>query len=228
MIKEQYSMTDNNVTVTSTVVPTEGEILNRLGQMTRGLHESLRELGLDKMLEQTAQDIPDARDRLNYVATMTEQAAERVLNATDIANPLQDKITSQAEALQENWKAVMEKPLLKREYNDAAEETLNFLKETIENSNATKAQLMDIMMAQDFQDLTGQVIKKITKLANTIEQELVRALVDFSPNKTLSAPVAKKSDSDSLLNGPQIAAEATESVVANQEQVDDLLDSLGF
>lgn len=223
MTKENTSMTD-----ASAIAPKDTEMLHRIGQMTRGLHESLRELGLDQMLEKTAQEIPDARDRLNYVATMTEQAAERVLNATDIANPLQDKITSQAEVLQTRWETLMKTPSLKTEYNVAAEETLSFLKDTIENSNATKAQLMDIMMAQDFQDLTGQVIKKITELANTIEQELVRTLVDFSPNMPVSAPAAQKPDDESLLNGPQIKPAETENVVANQEQVDDLLDSLGF
>ncbi len=202
---------------------TDAEMLHRIGQMTRGLHESLRDLGLDQMLEKTAKEIPDARDRLNYVATMTEQAADRVLNATDIANPLQDNITTQAEALETRWKALMEAPSLKSEYNAVAEETLSFLKQTTEDANATKAQLMEIMMAQDFQDLTGQVIKKITELANTIEQELVRTLVDFSPNKPVAAP-----EQEGLLNGPQIKPEESANVVANQEQVDDLLDSLGF
>lgn len=142
-------------------IPQEGEeVLNRVGQMARGFHESLRGLGLDKMIEQAAHDISDARDRLNYVAKMTEQAAERVLNATDVANPLQDEIAKQATALQARWNAVLEIPSVKSEYNDAAQETMAFIKKTMENTNATKAQLMEIMMAQDFQDLTGQVIKK--------------------------------------------------------------------
>lgn len=207
----------------SEVSHSEEDMVHRIGQMTRSLHESLRDLGLDQMIEKAAQDIPDARDRLNYVATMTEQAADRVLNATDIANPLQDTIASQAAALETRWKDVMKNTSVKSEYNEAAEETLVFLKATIENSNATKAQLLDIMMAQDFQDLTGQVIKKITELAHSIEQELVRALVDFAPNKPVPAP-----SDDGLLNGPQIKPESTVNVVSNQEQVDDLLDSLGF
>ncbi len=224
MTKEQTSSNATKAAGVSTEALTDGdEMLHRIGQMTRGLHESLRELGLDQMLEKTAQEIPDARDRLNYVATMTEQAADRVLNATDIANPLQEAISSQAEALETRWKRVMETPSLKSEYNAAAEETLHFLKLATDNSNATKAQLMEIMMAQDFQDLTGQVIKKITELANTIEQELVRTLVDFAPNKPVAAP-----EQEGLLNGPQIKPEESANVVANQEQVDDLLDSLGF
>jgi chemotaxis protein CheZ len=205
------------------VIGSNEDMLNRIGQMTRGLHDSIRALGVDKMIEKAAQEIPDARERLNYVAKMTEQAAERVLNATDIANPLQDDISKSAIALQEHWQSVLKIPSVKSEYNQAAEETMLFIQKTIENSNATKAQLMEIMMAQDFQDLTGQVIKKITVLAQNLEQQLVQLLIDFSPSTA-----KKESDNNSLMNGPQISPETSVNVVSNQAQVDDLLDSLGF
>jgi len=198
------------------------DMLHRIGQMTRGLHDSLRGLGLDKMIEQAAHEIPDARDRLKYVAKMTEQAADRVLNATDIANPLQDEIAKQAAALEVRWNNVMKTPSVKSEYNEAAQETVEFIQKTIENTTLTKAQLLEIMMAQDFQDLTGQVIKKITELAQNLEQQLCQMLIDFSPS------TVKKEANNSLMNGPQIAPETTVNVVSNQEQVDDLLDSLGF
>jgi chemotaxis protein CheZ len=223
MKKNTKSMNNTEATGMSNALPLEEAMLHRIGQMTRGLHESLRELGLDQMIEKAAKEIPDARDRLNYVATMTEQAADRVLNATDIANPLQDAIVNQAAELETRWKEVMRAPSLKSEYNVVAEETLAFLKQTTENANATKAQLLDIMMAQDFQDLTGQVIKKITELAHNIEQQLISTLVDFAPNKPVAAP-----EKESLLNGPQIKPEESVNVVSNQAQVDDLLDSLGF
>ncbi|MGZ8257970.1 MAG: protein phosphatase CheZ [Methylotenera sp.] len=200
------------------------EMLNRIGHVTRALHDSLSGLGLDKLLEQVAQDIPDARDRLNYVARMTEQAAERVLNATDAAIPLQSELAAEATALEGRWKEVLARPSLKSEYNQAADETLAFLTMTGKHTAETKALLMDIMMAQDFQDLTGQVIKKITGLAQELEKQLVQVLIDFSP------AVAKKETevSTALMNGPQIDPENAVDVVSSQEQVDDLLDSLGF
>jgi chemotaxis protein CheZ len=208
----------------------DDDMLNRIGHLTRVLHDNLRSLGLDKILEQVAQDIPDARDRLAYVARMTEQAAERVLNATDIAIPLQDDLASGAKALESRWKETLEKPSLKSEYNQVADETLAFLALTGKNTTETKALLMDIMMAQDFQDLTGQVIKKITTLAQDMEKQLVQLLIDFSPAVAKKeSEVVKKSGetSPALMNGPQIDPEAVD-VVASQEQVDDLLDSLGF
>lgn len=196
------------------------EMISRIGHMTRALHDNLSALGYDKMLEQVAQEIPDARDRLNYVAKMTEQAAERVLNATDVATPLQNSLGEQANALQEKWKGILDRPSLKSEYNAAVEETLAYLALADKSTATTKSLLMDIMMAQDFQDLTGQVIKKITGLAQDLEKQLIQVLVDFAP--------AVKKEEDSLLNGPQIDPHNTVDVVANQEQVDDLLDSLGF
>lgn len=196
------------------------DMLSRIGHMTRELHESLRSLGYDKMLEKVAQEIPDARDRLNYVAKMTEQAAERVLNATDEANPLQSDLAEQSTVLQEKWNSILARASLKSEYNAVVLETLEYLKLADKNTAATKALLMEIMMAQDFQDLTGQVIKKITSLAQDLERQLVQVLVDFAPGT--------KKEENSLLNGPQIDPHNTVDVVANQAQVDDLLDSLGF
>lgn len=206
------------------------DMLNRIGHLTRVLHDNLSGLGLDKILEQVAQDIPDARDRLNYVARMTEQAAERVLNATDIAIPLQTELSTAAADLEGRWKDTLANPSLKTEYNQVADDTLAFLALTGKNTAETKALLMDIMMAQDFQDLTGQVIKKITGLAQEMEKQLVQLLVDFSPVVAKKdTDILKKSGetASSLLNGPQIDPDAVD-VVASQEQVDDLLDSLGF
>jgi len=197
------------------------EMLNRIGQVTRALHDNLSGLGLDKLMEKVAVDIPDARDRLNYVARMTEQAAEKVLNATDAAIPLQIELATEAGRLEVRWNQVMSVPSLKSDYTSVANETLAFLSMTSKNTTDTKALLMDIMMAQDFQDLTGQVIKKITSLAQDLEQQLVQLLIDYSP------AVAKKEATPGLMNGPQIDPDAVD-VVASQEQVDDLLDSLGF
>ena len=193
-----------------------GEMLNRIGQATRLLHDSLSGLGLDSILDKVAKDIPDARDRLHYVARMTEQAAERVLNATDVAIPLQTELATGATVLEGRWKEVLGNPSLKSEYNQVAGETLAFLTLTGKNTTETKALLMDIMMAQDFQDLTGQVIKKITGLAQDLERELVQVLIDFSP-----APVKKDKEVVDehllLMNGPQIDPNAV-GVVADQCQ----------
>jgi chemotaxis protein CheZ len=199
--------------------------LSRIGQMTRTLHDSLRGLGLDKLIEQAASDIPDARDRLDYVARLSEQAAQKVLNATDAAGPLQDRIDGEAQALTLAWQALLAAPASATDGADwraLAERSIASLGQTRLDTGATKAHLMDIMMAQDFQDLTGQVITKVTRIAQKLEQQLVRMLVDFAPAEV------KRDFGIGLLNGPQINPGGDSELVADQGQVDDLLDSLGF
>lgn len=204
-------------------LPTSNEeVLSRIGHMTRALHESLRGLGLDKLIEKAASDIPDARDRLDYVARLSEQAAKRVLDATDAASPLQDGIDATAADLAGSWQALLDQPAGEPDWRALAAHTVASLEATRTATSGTKAHLMDIMMAQDFQDLTGQVIKRITSIAQSLEQQLVQVLVDFAP-----AEIRREID-DGLLNGPQINPEGSSDVVSDQGAVDDLLDSLGF
>jgi len=198
----------------------QDQFLNRIGQMTRSLHDNLRGLGFDRLLEKAASDMPDARDRLEYVAMMTEKAAQRVLNATETAGPMQDEIGEGAASLAAQWTAVTEGAFSEADYRALAEKTQAYLGATRQNVSMTKQQLMDIMMAQDFQDLTGQVIKRVTEVAHDIESQLVQLLVDYSPGET-------KREDNGLLNGPQINPTGA-NVIANQGQVDDLLESLGF
>ncbi len=203
--------------------PQQEAVFNRLGHMARSLHDTLRELGYDKLLEQTVTALPDAKDRLAYVANLTEQAACRVLNATDIAGPLVDEIESGASELGARWDKAFGNQLGVAEFKQLAEETRAYLKDQLPTrTRATHAQLTEIMMAQDFQDLTGQVIKKVVLLAQELEAGLMGALIDVLPATRRTEEVAN------LMNGPVVNAEGRSDVVVNQEQVDDLLDSLGF
>ncbi|QBE65305.1 protein phosphatase CheZ [Pseudoduganella lutea] len=198
------------------------EFLARIGHMTRALHENLRGLGLDKLIEKAAEDIPDARDRLDYVARLSETAAQKVLNATDEAGPLQDRICSDAKELSGAWQALLDgEGGNGADWRALAQRTIATLAATTDATGATKGHLMDIMMAQDFQDLTGQVIKRVTGIAQNLEKQLVQTLIDFAPEEL------KKELDNGLLNGPQID-KTKDGVVADQSQVDDLLDSLGF
>ncbi|MCD2518577.1 protein phosphatase CheZ [Massilia sp. G4R7] len=198
------------------------EVLSRIGHMTRALHESLRGLGLDKLIEKAASDIPDARDRLDYVARLSEQAAKRVLDATDAAGPVQDAIETRSAELSASWQSLLDNGASEEAWRALAQRTIAGLDESRIGAAATRGQLMDIMMAQDFQDLTGQVIGRITGIAQNLEKQLVQVLIDFAPSEI------KREIDNGLLNGPQINPEGKNEVVADQGQVDDLLDSLGF
>lgn len=197
-------------------------VFQRIGHMTRQLHDTLRELGYSRALEEAAKAIPDARQRLAYVAQMTEQAASRVLNATDVARPIQDRLQAQAAALSGRWERLFGGELSVDEFKTLAGDTRDWLNDVPQQTAATSAQLMEIMMAQDFQDLTGQVIKKIVDLAQKMESELLQVLIEAMPaDMRAEAP-------EGLMNGPAMNVEGRTDVVANQEQVDDLLESLGF
>ncbi|MFZ4700212.1 MAG: protein phosphatase CheZ [Candidatus Methylumidiphilus sp.] len=197
----------------------QDEMLARVGQIARSLHENLRSLGYDKVLEKVANEIPDVRDRLNYVAQMTEQAAQRVLNATDVASPLQDKIIADTAALSQEWDGVLSARSHYSAYRGLAEKTLGHLATTQNHAQLTRQQLFEIMMAQDFQDLTGQVVKRIMFLIHEMEQQLVQFLLDYSPDVVAH---------NRPLEGPQVKTEGKTEIVTSQEQVDSLLDSLGF
>lgn len=201
--------------------PTD-KVINQIGQMTRSLHDTLHDLGYDKNLERAASSIPDARDRLNYVAVMTEQAAERVLNATEAAQPVVEKIEVESQRLAREWQKLFDNQLDVEQFKNLAKQTQAFLIEVPKQTKATNGYLMEIMMAQDFQDLTGQVIKKIVDVTQQLEKQLVELLVENPPSTANPDAYA------GLLNGPVVNAAGRTDVVTSQDQVDDLLESLGF
>ncbi len=223
MISQQQNIA--KVETEDTDPHTADALINQVGQLTRTLHDSLRELGYNKRLEEAASKIPDAQDRIAYVAQMTEQAAERALNAIEIAKPIQDKLAADATALSKLWEqfdASSSGQLDNDAFRHLVAQTRSYLNDVPNHTSATNVQLTEVMMAQDFQDLTGQVMKKITKMVQGLEQELLRLLMN-------NVPADKKEEiNEGLLNGPVVNSTGRTDVVVNQDQVDDLLASLGF
>lgn len=197
-------------------------VFNRLGQLTRQVHDSLRELGLDEALQVAAEAIPDARQRLAYIARTTEEAASKVLNATDLARPIQSALGKDATQLAARWDELYAGRLSPEAFRELSTDTRGFLDSVTEGCRETDAQLHEIMMAQDFQDLTGQVIKRVVDLAHTLETQLLQVLLEAAP------PGVRVDRPEGLLNGPVVNAEGRKDVLTSQAQVDDLLESLGF
>ncbi len=196
-------------------------VFNRLGHLARQLHDSLRGLGVDKLLADTADQIPDARQRLAYIAQMTEQAASKVLNAADIAKPIQEELMARSTAMAQRWDKMFANQLSVDEFKALAADTRSYFAEAPPKLKISNDQLMAIIMAQDFQDLTGQVIKKVVEVVQGMETQLLSVLIEAMPEERKAAAP------EGLLNGPVINA-AGKDVVTNQAQVDDLLESLGF
>lgn len=197
------------------------QLVNRIGHLARQMREGMRELGLDKGIARVTEAIPDARERLNYVAQMTERAAERALNAVDIAQPIQENLSRQASGLTARWDVWFSSALALDDARELVIDTRSYLSAVPLKVSATHAQLMEIMMAQDFQDLTGQVVKKMMDMIQDIETQLLQLLID-------NTPIEKRMEANTgLLNGPQTKT-GNPDAVENQNQVDDLLASLGF
>lgn len=201
------------------VVPPE--VYNTIGGLTRQLHDALNELGYADQLRGTVDKLPDAKSRLSYISRLTGEAAEKVLNRVEMAKSVHDEMASEAQRMSA---LIIKDPVAAV----AKGEVLNFV-HFIQQNNATIDQhLTEIMMAQDFHDLTGQVIARVVNLASTIEEQLVELLIQTSPGGALAAAARPAVVEDEGLVGPQVEPEGKADVVSDQSQVDDLLASLGF
>ena len=194
-------------------------MFERLGGIVRLLHDSLRELGYDKALTEASSQIVDAQDRLEYVASLTEQAANKVLNTLDDGMPAQDLLSKKAKEMDTRWAALFDGKLSIDEFKTLAGDSRQFAQTVSEATEAEKARLLDIMMAQDFQDITGQLIKKVVIITKTVEHELAELLRDNAP----PAVREKLAHKPNLMSGPALPA-----VALDQDNVDDLLADLGF
>jgi chemotaxis protein CheZ len=188
----------------------------RLGQIVRELHDALRQLGQDRPLIDAVHEMFDSQERLKYIASLTEQAANKVLNAVDESLPAQEAQAHRAQEIARRWQAMYEGRLSIEEFKQLAADSRDFATAVATGSEAEKARLMDIMMAQDFQDITGQIIKKVVSLTGNLELQLTQLLRDYAPIVVRNAAV-------DLLSGPNVP---TASMMQND--VDSLLGELGF
>ena len=195
-------------------------MLERLGGIVRLLHDSLRELGYDKALTEASSQINDAQDRLEYVATLTEQAANKVLNTLDEGMPEQDTLSKKSKEMENRWADLFAGKLSLDQFKQLAGDSQALAVAVSAATEAEKARLLEIMMAQDFQDITGQLIKKVVNITKTVEHELAELLRDNAP-PAVREKIAQKEVS--LMSGPSAPA-----VALNQDNVDDLLADLGF
>lgn len=201
------------------------EIHHRIGLLTRQLHDSLSGLGLTDKVKGWVGEIPDAKNRLSYIARLTGDAAEKVLNRVDQAKAQHDHIATETRRI---GALIVKDPVAAV----AKGHVMNFINDVERSTKEIDQHLTEIMMAQDFHDLTGQVIAKVVNLAANIEEQLVQLLIQTAPvdaviKPTHHDPVAA-SDTKPALAGPVIDAQGNPDVVSGQSEVDDLLASLGF
>jgi chemotaxis protein CheZ len=188
------------------------DVYRQLGAITRQLHDTLMQLGVMPRLQAAAVGLPDARSRLGYIAKKTGEAADKVLNSVDQAKLEHAHIADETRHIAS---ALMTDPVKAV----ASGSVINFVNEVEAATSRVDQHLTDIMMAQDFHDLTGQVVAKVITLATDLEDSLVSLLVQAAPAEQTSKVE---------LAGPVVNPEGRTDVVADQGEVDDLLASLGF
>ena len=198
--------------------PGAPQMFQKLGSITRQLHDALKELGYTDKLKGTVDQLPDAQSRLSYIARLTGEAADKVLNHVELGKTEQGLIAERGRQLADTISRV---PALAK----AMPELMEWTNDIITTSEQTDARLTDIMMAQDFHDLTGQVIARVVQLAGTIEEQLLGLLLQAAPP---GQPGQDRAYSMTALEGPVVAPEGRADVVSDQAGVDDLLASLGF
>ena len=191
------------------------EVFQQIGTITRLLHDTMHQLGVMPRLQKATDGLPDARSRLTYIAEKTADAANKVLNSVDAAKADHAALNA---ATREMAAAIVANPVKAV----ASGAVLNFVRDVEQRTARVDAHLTDIMMAQDFHDLTGQVVAKVVTLANELEDSLVKLLVSV-------VPLDQREKVDpGVLHGPVVKPEGRTDVVTNQGEVDDLLASLGF
>ncbi|MBE0438529.1 MAG: protein phosphatase CheZ [Gammaproteobacteria bacterium] len=206
----------------------ESDLFHQVGKLTRELHEALNNFNLDNRLaDLTANDMPNTRERLNYVIRTTEEAAHKTLSYIDKTLPLASELKQTAEKINASWHRFRMREMTADEFRSMSKEIESYLPSVTSHSDQIHANLSEMMLAQGFQDLTGQVISQVINLVEEVEDNLVR-LIKVSGKQKEHNNNANKTVDPIKAEGPQINQENNINVVNNQDEVDDLLSSLGF
>lgn len=208
--------------------PIHSELFAEIGKLTRQLHDSMMSFQLDSRLNDLANaDIPDAKERLTYVISRTEDAANKTMDAVESIFPVVDNIQQQINTVNPLWHKLMHNDLDLGEFKTLCLDIDKLLKTTSKETEHVHALMTDVLMAQDFQDLTGQVIRKVIDLVVEVEESLINMLTAFGVSEEEQKQAMLKTG-ENLVEGPIVNTEDRDDVVQGQDDVDDLLSSLGF
>ena len=210
-------------------------LYREVGRLTRSLHEAIRNFQIDPQnpeQQEALSKMSDASDRLEYVVKMTSKAANRTMDLVEDAMPRANAMREQAQSLRDDWQRLRRREMAPAEFRDLYGRIDRFFVTMADDADAMYGNLSEILLAQDFQDLTGQVIQKVTTLVKEVEEHLLSLVVMASHVDQLTGTVheisAREEDSPEKGQGPQIRAGERADVVSGQDDVDDLLSSLGF
>ncbi|MEL4470540.1 protein phosphatase CheZ [Shewanella algae] len=207
--------------------PLQRDLFDEVGKLTRQLHSALVDFQVDsRLIELANTDIPDAKERLTYVIDMTEQAANKTMDAVEECLPLSDALSTNLQNVKPAWDKLMRRDLGLHEFKSLCHDVQHFMQQSEADACRLRELLNQILMAQDFQDLTGQMIRRVIELVREVENSLVSMLTVFGEQPL--DEIRGKEEKSIEAEGPILNAEQREDVVNGQDEVDDLLSSLGF
>ncbi|MCL1057855.1 protein phosphatase [Shewanella sp. Choline-02u-19] len=207
--------------------PIQKELFDEVGRLTRQLHSAIVDFQVDNRLVELANtEIPDAKERLTYVIEMTEQAANKTMDAVEECLPLANALSDNIQAVKPAWDKLMRRELPLNEFKALCHDIQQFVDRSESDASRVRELLNQILLAQDFQDLTGQMIRRVIELVREVESSLVSMLTVFGEQPASIAESTPLLDVEA--EGPIMNAEKRQDVVTGQDEVDDLLSSLGF
>lgn len=204
----------------------ESALYRELGMLTREIHDTINSFACDDRIAKLARDeIPDAKERLNFIVAKTDEAAHRTMTGAEETASLIDDFNDRAQRMRERWRQSRNRQLSKQEFVVLNADLDQFLEAIGNESEAIHGKMTEIMLVQDYQDITGQMIRQVVAMVQGIEEKLVR-LVAISGAGT--AAVGRRPVNGATAEGPQLPSADRNEVAQSQGDVDDLLASLGF
>lgn len=206
----------------------ETEIFQELGKLTRELHEALAGFQMDERVSELMEhELPDAKERLDYVIQMTDRAAHKTLNAVEECIPVCDELLQATEDIQDKWHKFLAREMNADQFREMARAISAFLECAAERNRLLRQHLNDILIAQDYQDLTGQTIRRVIKMVQDVEDSLVH-FIRISSRRGNGSSGRSEQKERTGLQGPQIPGREDSDAMKSQDEVDELLSSLGF
>ncbi|TMO75499.1 protein phosphatase [Pseudoalteromonas sp. S3785] len=215
----------------------QSQLFAEVGKLTRQLHEALKSFELDtRLTDLTTDAIPDAKKRLNYVMEMTENAANKTMDAVEASLPIAQQLADEIAQIKPTWDRLMNREIELGEFKTLCHSIDKFMNSSHHKTDELQTLMTNVLMAQDFQDLTGQVIRRVIELVREVEESLIHLLTAFAAQDDSTVESKEQQETEELVaaqtlagpEGPIIDKESRSDVVSDQDEVDDLLSSLGF
>ena len=213
----------------------EPGMFKELRQLTGDLQKALERFSIESRLADIAEiEIPDARARLTHVINMTDEAAHRTLDLVEQSGPLAERTAREASVLMESFEAFKSRTNGAHGF-DAVIQSIDglvplvkavdrFLPSARANSELIRRNLADVLLAQGYQDLTGQIIRSVMKLVAELETALAN-LARLSGDVVEHATMGENASAG---QGPAVPGVTKGDVASGQTDVDALLSGLGM